>query len=138
VGDQEIVMLSALSDKPKVLVIEDDLATREAFSLLIRVEGFQVETAPDGVAALQQLRQGERPVLILLDLMMPVMDGWQFRQEQLRDPQLADIPVVVCSAAGCLGQHAASLHALAYLEKPVDPEELLRVVRRFGPASSHE
>jgi CheY-like chemotaxis protein len=126
-------MLSAPLPKPQILVVEDDLSTREALSLLLSAEGYGVSTAADGVAALDQLRGGQTPGLILLDLMMPIMDGWQFRQEQLDDPQLADIPVIVCSAAGRVGQRAASLQALAYLDKPVDPSALLDVVRRSYP-----
>jgi CheY-like chemotaxis protein len=126
-------MLRAPSDKPQILVVEDDLSTREALNLILSAEGYRVFTADDGVAALAQLRGGERPGLILLDLMMPHMDGWQFRQEQLRDPRLADIPVIVCSAAGRAGQRAASLQALAYLDKPIDPRELIDVVRRSYP-----
>jgi CheY-like chemotaxis protein len=128
-----MVMLSAPSDKPQILVVEDDLATREALNLILSAEGYCVCTAADGVDALDQLRGGARPGLILLDLMMPLMDGWQFRQEQLRDSRLADIPVIVCSAAGRVGQRAANLHALAYLDKPVDPSVLLDLVRRSYP-----
>jgi CheY-like chemotaxis protein len=131
---QEMVMLCAPSDKPQILVVEDDLATREALSLILSADGYHVATAADGLDALGQLRVGERPGLILLDLMMPLMDGWQFRQEQLRDPRLADIPVIVCSAAGRVGQRAANLHALAYLDKPIDPMVLLDVVRRSYPS----
>lgn len=128
-------MCSATSDKRHILVVDDDLPTREVLRVLLRSEGFDVATAGDGAAALEQLRLGERPGLILLDLMMPVMDGWQFRREQQRDSRLVDIPVIVCSAARRTDAHAPGLHALAYLDKPVDPRELLRVVRRFYPAS---
>ena len=130
-----MVMHPPPSDKPPVLVVDDDFSTREVLSLLLSGEGFRVATAGDGAAALRQLRQGERPALILLDLMMPIMDGWQFRREQLRDPRLADIPVIVCSAAGRVNPQATDLHALAYLDKPVDPLELAGVVRRCYPGS---
>ncbi|MGH7173857.1 MAG: response regulator transcription factor [Gemmataceae bacterium] len=126
-------MLRTLSDKPHVLVVDDDLSTREVLNLLLTSEGFGVATAGDGVAALQQLRRGEHPGLILLDLMMPLMDGWQFRQEQLRDPRLADIPVIVCSASARVDQRVDGLQALAYLDKPVDPTELMALVRRCYP-----
>ncbi len=102
-------MLSAPPDKPRILVVEDDLSTREALSMLLSAEGYGVSTAADGVAALEQLRDGQRPGLILLDLMMPLMDGWQFRHEQLRDPSLANIPVIVCSASWRPAKAAAAL-----------------------------
>jgi CheY-like chemotaxis protein len=126
-----MVMRSSASSSYHVLVVEDDLATREALSLFLAGQGYRVTTAEDGLAALEQLRQPPRPDLILLDLMMPVMDGWQFRREQLADPQLADIPVIVCSATGRLDEHATSLQATAYLDKPVDPAELAAVLRRY-------
>lgn len=129
-------MLATPSDRPQVLVIDDDLSTREVLSLLLTGAGFGVAMAGDGQAALEMLQRGERPGLILLDLMMPVLDGWQFRQEQLRDPRLADIPVIICSADGRVGQRAESLRALAYLDKPVDPAELIALVRRLYPHPS--
>jgi CheY-like chemotaxis protein len=116
-----------------ILVIDDDLATREALSLLLIAEGYCVQTAADGAAALRQLHHGERPALIVLDLMMPIMDGWQFRREQLGDPRLADIPVIVCSASFRIGPQAVEPHALAYLDKPIDPRELVGMVHRCYP-----
>ncbi len=116
-----------------ILVVEDDMPTREALALVLGAAGYRVTTAADGLAALEQLRGGDYPALILLDLMMPVMDGWQFRQEQLRDPALQDIPVIVCSASGRAGQRAASLCAIACIDKPVEPVELLGAIRRCCP-----
>lgn len=126
-------MFSPAFDNHRILIVEDDLATREALALFLATEGYHVSTAPDGLAALQQLRNGEHPSLIVLDLMMPVMDGWQFRSEQQADPALADIPVIVCSAGGRVSQRAASLEALAYFDKPVEPTELLAVIHRCCP-----
>ena len=126
-------MLSAPPCKQHILIVDDDLASREALALLLAAEGYQVTTAPDGLAALDQLRNGNRPSLIVLDLMMPVMDGWQFRGEQRGDPKLADIPVIVCSAGGRVSQRAASLEAVAYFDKPVEPAELLSVIHRRCP-----
>jgi CheY-like chemotaxis protein len=128
-------MLSAPPRPQHILVVEDDLATREALALLLAAEGYQVTTAPDGLAALHQLRNGNRPALIVLDLMMPVMDGWQFRSAQRSDPELADIPVMVCSAGGRVSQRAASLEAVAYFDKPVEPAELLSTIHRRCPPS---
>jgi CheY-like chemotaxis protein len=118
---------------PLVLVVDDDLPTREALALILAAEGYRVRTAPDGLAALSELRDGDRPCLIVLDLMMPVMDGWQFRHEQRRDPRLADIPVIVCSAAGRVRQRAADLQAIAYFDKPLDPMDLLAAIRHYCP-----
>jgi CheY-like chemotaxis protein len=71
------------------------------------------------------------PSVILLDLMMPVMDGWQFRTEQLRDPALAAIPVILISADGTVREKAAALSAAAFLRKPIDVEQLLALVRQY-------
>jgi CheY-like chemotaxis protein len=111
-------------------VVEDDEATREAFALILTGLGYRVSTADNGQVALDYLR-GERPSLIVLDLMMPVMDGYQFREAQRRDATLADIPVIVCSALGEAHDGAAALNAAAYLRKPVDPGALLDAVRRL-------
>ncbi len=123
-------MCSPTSRTTHILVVDDDLATREALVLVLGAEGYRVTTAADGLTALDQLRHGDLPDLIILDLMMPVMDGWHFREEQLDDPRLADIPVIICSAAGRVRERAAALHAAAYLEKPIEPRELAALVRR--------
>jgi serine/threonine-protein kinase RsbW len=113
-----------------VLVVEDDDATREAECLLLRSQGYEVASAADGREALDRLRAGLRPGAILLDLMMPVLDGYAFRAEQLRDPELGAIPVVVCSAAAELPGRADPLCPAAVLPKPVEPDEVGRAVGR--------
>jgi len=128
-----MVMRSPASNPAHVLVVDDDLATREALAFILGAEGYRVTTADDGRDALDQLHHDNPTDLIVLDLMMPVMDGWQFREEQLGDPQVADIPVIVCSAAGRVREQAAALHAAAYLDKPVDPQALVAVVHRSCP-----
>ncbi|HWG43864.1 MAG TPA: response regulator [Gemmataceae bacterium] len=115
-----------------ILVIEDDIATREALALFLGQEGCQVLCAVDGRQALHLLRHGPRPDLILLDLMLPGMDGWQFRRQQQRDPYLASIPVVVVSAAGDLKGQARALGAVSLMSKPVELDHLLAEVRRFA------
>ena len=95
----------------------------------LELEGYTVETAENGKRALERLGSGVGACVILLDLMMPVMDGWQFRQEQIRDASLADIPVIVVSAAG--RERLEKIHANAYLSKPVDLDELLGCVTQF-------
>jgi len=116
-----------------ILVIEDDAATREALAMILRGDGFTVTGAANGQEALGLLRSGLKPDLILLDLMMPIMDGWQFRREQVRDDALAAVPVVILSADGNVQLKAASLHAVDFLQKPVDAEHLLDVIRRQFP-----
>jgi CheY-like chemotaxis protein len=82
------------------LLVEDDAAILGSLGEALREEGLEVATARHGQEALEALRAGLRPSVIVLDLMMPVMDGWDFRHEQLRDPALRDIPVVVVTATG--------------------------------------
>lgn len=115
----------------RVLIVEDNEATRETLSLILRSGGFDVATADNGRSALDMLRVHERPSVILLDLMMPVMDGWQFRAEQRRDERIADIPVVVCTASEASRAHDDTLRAAAYLTKPIEIAELLDAIRRF-------
>jgi CheY-like chemotaxis protein len=111
-----------------ILVVEDDDTTREAECLLLQGEGFPVAAARNGREALERLRQGLRPRLILLDLALPVLDGYAFRAEQLRDPELEGIPVVVCSAAAD-PRRADSLRPAALLTKPVEFDRLAGAVR---------
>ncbi len=125
------------SHAPRVLVIDDDPDTREAVRDVLREEGYVVESASDGDLALSQLREqlhteGGPPAVILLDLMMPVMDGIAFRAEQLADPDLCHIPVAVFSAHARAEEAAAALNADAYLEKPLSLEDLLATVRRLA------
>src|SRR5262245_26845005 len=84
-----------------VLVVEDSIDTRDSLAFLLRsVGGYQVSTAANGQEALDRLRAGPRPGLILLDLLMPTMDGWEFCHRLRQDPALASIPVVVVSGVG--------------------------------------
>ena len=99
VSGRETEEVGATRSAP-VLLVEDDAAIAGSLGEALREEGLEVATAQNGREALQVLRGGLRPSVILLDLMMPVMDGWDFRHEQLRDPALRDIPVVVVTATG--------------------------------------
>ena len=119
------------SDK-LILVVEDDSTTRLAMKTLLEAAGYRVACAANGREALDHLRQAEPPFLILLDLAMPVMDGWQFRREQQEDPALAAIPVVVLSGEGDLPRAAASLGAAGYFPKPVEFGGLLEAIRVLG------
>jgi CheY-like chemotaxis protein len=118
-----------LSRGRSILVVEDDATTREALALALEADGYQTARAANGRDALDLLRQGPAPDLIVLDLMMPVLDGWQFRLRQRADAVLAAIPVVVVSADGDLPRRADSLGAAAVLEKPVEPGRLVDAVR---------
>jgi CheY-like chemotaxis protein len=111
-----------------ILIVEDDADLSEMIAQLLAVEGFRAETAVNGEEALAYLDHG-RPDLILLDLMMPVMDGWEFRRRQQANPALADVPVVVMSALDA--KRAGGVSAAAVLTKPIDFDRLLELVRRY-------
>jgi CheY-like chemotaxis protein len=114
------------------MVVEDDLAVRETLQELLEEEGFRVTPASNGLEALARLRGvEENPRLILLDLMMPVMDGVQFRAELRADSRLSEIPVVVMSADMGLEQKARGLSVAGVLPKPVQLDRLLETVHRF-------
>ena len=120
----------------EVLVVEDDPELLAALSGALEEEGFGVSRARPGLDALGQLRSGRRPSVSRLDLMMPIMNGWQFRHEQRQDSELSKIPVVVVSAKTDSAQHAAWLEADAYLEKPLSLGKLIEIVNRFCASSS--
>ena len=115
-----------------ILIVDDDNDVRSALAELLEEEGFAVEGAPNGRAALARLRDGAaHPAVILLDLMMPGMDGWDFRSEQMRDPNLAAVPVVIVSASGFSRESIRTqFRPAAYVEKPIERGELLDVIRR--------
>jgi CheY-like chemotaxis protein len=125
--------MSREEDCAGVLVVDDDADVREATQLVLENSGYRVLTATDGRQALEVLRtNAERPCVILLDLMMPVMDGWRFRTEQQHDAALAPIPVVVLSGATDMHRAAASLSADEHIRKPVSLDRLLATVRRYS------
>ena len=119
----------------RILIVEDDEAIAEAIVGLLEDEGYAAVSVSDGRAALEKLRDGEKTCLILLDISMPVMNGWQFRQEQLKDAALAPVPVVVCTADGRAAEKAQSIGAAGWLQKPIDPERLLEVVGTHCPCT---
>ncbi|MEP6995712.1 MAG: response regulator [Acidobacteriota bacterium] len=114
-----------------MLVIEDDPETRQGVQQLLAEEGFGVELASDGAEALALLRQASPPTLILLDLQMPGMSGWEFRREQLSEPSLSRIPVVLMTGYGEYDASLACLKADGHLQKPVRSDELHGVLERF-------
>jgi CheY-like chemotaxis protein len=112
----------------RILVVEDDGDSREVFCEVLRNAGFACVSARNGREALASLRGAHAPDLILLDMFMPRMDGWQFRREQLADAALARIPVIVVSGARATRRSAIGFGAVGFLEKPVRPAELLNAV----------
>ncbi len=112
-----------------VLVVEDDEGVRAALVDLLTNEGYDAVEAETGAAALERLRSGPLPALILLDLMMPDMDGIEFRKRQLEDPRLSRIPVIVISARPDVAECARRLRAADFLPKPMSFELLLHVVQ---------
>jgi CheY-like chemotaxis protein len=120
-----------------LLVVDDDRDLAEGLAELLEDEGFNVVTAADGYAALDHLRRGLRPCAILLDLMMPRMNGWEFRHEQLQDADLKEIPIVVVSAARLDAAAKAQLGDVDYVSKPPSLPRLLAAVRRHCDETRH-
>ena len=115
------------SESP-ILVVDDDPDLREALGELLGEVGYDARLCENGRKALELLRRGDRPRLILLDLMMPEMNGWQFREEQLKDEALRDIPVVVMTASRGFAKDAIPAQEILY--KPVGLGEIIEAVER--------
>jgi len=113
-----------------LLVVEDDFEVAETLNDFLTDEGFRIVTARNGKEALAQLRAGLRPSAILLDLLMPEMDGWQFRQEQVADATLRDIATVIFTATSP-PETAARMPGVEVIRKPIDGDELVHTVRRL-------
>lgn len=121
-----------------VLVVDDDPDILDALSEILGLERVDVRRARNGLEALQFLESldGRKPDLILLDLMMPVMDGWEFARRLRERPGGARIPIVILSADRNVGAKAGDLRALGHLAKPFELDELLGTLRRYLPALS--
>ena len=122
-----------------VLVVEDDHDVRQAIAEVLEDNSYRAVEVANGLEAMEVLRARVatcKPCLILLDIMMPVMDGREFLAQQRQDPDLSDIPVVVLSAHASLDESASDLRAAAYLRKPVRAETLLSAVRRLCPIAA--
>jgi CheY-like chemotaxis protein len=120
------------SARGDVMVVEDDYAIRETLRELLEEEGYRVTQAANGAEALARLRDTDGPPsLILLDLMMPVMDGWEFRHAIADDPRLSEIPVIVISADHSLDTKVSSLHVQGWLAKPFELDQLLATIGRY-------
>jgi two-component system, OmpR family, response regulator MtrA len=131
----------------RVLVIDDEAAIRLLCRVNLEAEQMQVDEAPDGRAGLEQARS-TRPDVILLDVMMPGLDGWQVAEELVADERTKDIPIVFLTARADFRDRERGLEAggIAYLTKPFNPVELAaliedllaRISRGEGPAIRHE
>lgn len=119
--------------RKRVLVVDDDAEVRSSVADVLEEEGFDVQTAENGLHGLRVLAGGPQPDVILLDLMMPGMDGWGFMGELRRSPQLERIPVVVFSAHGDPRAVAAQLQAAGHLRKPLRLDELVQAIERCAP-----
>ncbi|MBV8809525.1 MAG: response regulator [Acidobacteriaceae bacterium] len=108
-----------------LLIVEDEVATRDALAEVVGKDGREIVTAGDGQEALERLTEVPRPSLILIDLMMPRMSGWEFLQRKSADPLIADIPTIVLSGAD---RPTGAMHQLA---KPVDVHRLLALVEQY-------
>jgi CheY-like chemotaxis protein len=116
-----------------VLIVDDDRAIRDAVRELLETEGYEVVEAANGSAALARLSSGLRPSVIILDLMMPAMDGWDFRSEQLRHPELKTVPVVIITAVGfSVDTLRKQFGEVGVLLKPVSPQQVLDAVRQVA------
>jgi CheY-like chemotaxis protein len=115
-----------------VLVIEDDELLRFSLTQWLELEGHRVIEARHGREALSKLGGGLRPDVIVLDLLMPEMSGWEFRRAQLAEPALAEIPVLLASGADAVAEEAAALGAAGHLEKPFRMGRVVELVAPFA------
>jgi CheY-like chemotaxis protein len=113
-----------------VLIVDDDRDIRETLAEILADEGYEVHTARNGAEGLE-LVASARPGLVLLDLFMPVMDGLEFRRHQRDDPSIADVPVVVISAAAGLERKVENLALAGWLEKQIHIDALFAIVGRY-------
>jgi CheY-like chemotaxis protein len=112
-----------------VLIVDDDPDIRDTIADILSFRGYRVVSACNGAEALTLLKSNARPCLILLDLMMPVVDGWEFRARQSEDEAIADVPVAIISGNGPPGDRKPT-GAVAYLRKPLELSSVLEVVAR--------
>src|SRR5512142_2952559 len=114
-----------------VLIVEDDRAVREAAVALLEVDGLRVAEAENGAEALAELAEGLRPKVIVLDMMMPMVDGEKFLKARRLEPDIASIPVIIFSALQKIPRDLSESRVVAILSKPVEPQRFLRTVREY-------
>jgi CheY-like chemotaxis protein len=110
-----------------ILIVDDDAAATDSLTDILTAEGYAVSSAKNGNEALQHLRGAPMPRLIILDLFMPEMDGWEFRREQLKDAKLRDIPVVVMTGASVY----AGIDVNVIVHKPLDVARFISLIERY-------
>ena len=118
-----------------ILLVEDDRELHGAMRAILEAEGYRVIGAFDGEEAITRLREGARPSVIVLDLMLPRKDGLQFRAEQLADPGLAEIPVIAYSGDAHLSEAARTLRVRHWFQKPIDFGAMLEAISVYCPES---
>jgi CheY-like chemotaxis protein len=123
----------AAAEPGLILLVEDDFILRGALATVLVSEGYKVESAANGLDALERLARPPKPALIVLDIMLPYMDGLEFRTVQRATPAIADIPVIVLTAIGVEPEAAAELRLDQPLFKPVDRSRMLQAIRRHCP-----
>jgi CheY-like chemotaxis protein len=116
----------------RILLVDDDDDARETLGLILRAEGHDVEEAVDGSDALERLRHGSHPSLVLLDMMMPHLDGEGFMRTMKSDERIRDTKVVIVSGHQSVSQKADELGAFGYLVKPIDLADLFRTIGASG------
>jgi CheY-like chemotaxis protein len=121
---------AAMADPALILLIEDDFVLRGSLATVLHAEGYKVECAANALEALRRLERSPAPSLILLDIMLPYMDGLEFRGLQRAVPALADIPVIVITAVGVRPDIAAELDLRQTFFKPLERQKLLDAIRR--------
>src|ERR1051325_3631649 len=114
--------------KPLILVVEDHEFAREALATLLQTMGYRTIEAADGKEALAMLAKGNRPDLILLDLMMPVMDGWEFMKRQRKDWRLCTIPTIVVTGVASHDPRCLEMPIVRFLPKPYSAEQLTAAI----------
>jgi CheY-like chemotaxis protein len=115
----------------EILIIEDDDDLRDSLNELLTIHNYQVIGVSNGREALDRLESGLSPCIIILDLMLPVMNGWDFRQQQLADNRWSEIPTIVLSGVNDLALESSRLQAVGFFSKPIDFPSLFQTVDRF-------
>ena len=114
-----------------ILIVEDDEDLRDSLAELFEERGYAVVAAQNGQDALNRLVAGLVPCLILLDLMLPIVSGWEFRNQQLADPRFAQIPIIILSGIHNLRSEAQRLQAVAFVPKPLDFDRLFKAIDQY-------